>query len=324
MRIEAQATQRPVTAVVVTYQSEPTLDAMFAGARRCFDEGLLDLVVVDNGSRDGTAAKLEAESHWARTHLTGTNNGFGVGCNIGAAGAQSPYLLFLNPDASLEPGELRKLLAFIDANPKVGIVGPATVCGGSGEPPSYQVTGPLATPRSVLLSSIPIVRSRAVAKPREILPGEAPFRTGWVCGAVLLIRRELFTRLGGFDPRFFLYWEETDLCRRVEDAGFEVWVTGNSLARHIAGASSVEDGTRIGGCIGKHFYQSRRHYLIKHHGWLGATLAELGEFAMLALQTAFDRLRGRPATRMLPRLQAALFSQPAIDPRQAASTNPSG
>ena len=130
------------------------------------------------------------------------------------------------------------------------------------------------------------------------------------------MRTDLLKRLGGFDPRFFLYWEETDLCLRIADAGYGVWVTGGAVARHIAGASSVEDGTRIGGCIGKHFYQSRRYYLVKHFGWFAATAAETGEFLMMLLQTGLDVLRGRPATRMRPRLQAPLFSQPASSPQQ--------
>jgi N-acetylglucosaminyl-diphospho-decaprenol L-rhamnosyltransferase len=305
---------RPVTAVVVTYQSAHTVDAMFDAARRCHDAGLLDLVVVDNDSRDGTAALLASRSDWTRTILTGRNNGFGVGCNIGAADVASEFTLFLNPDASIEPAELRTLVEFMRAHPAVGVVGPSTLCGAAGTPPVYQVTGPLPTPGSVLLSSVPILESRMLPAPRAILPGDAAFRTGWVCGAVFLIRTALLRRLGGFDARFFLYWEETDLCRRVADAGFEVWATGAAVAKHIAGASSVDDGTRIAGCIGQHYYQSRRHYLVKHHGRFAATVAEAGEFVLMGLRTGVDLLRGRAPTRMLPRLQARLFSRPPVRP----------
>jgi hypothetical protein len=134
-------------------------------------------------------------------------------------------------------------------------------------------------------------------------------RTGWVCGAILMIRTDLMRRLGGFDPRFFLYWEEVDLCRRAEYAGYENWVLGNALARHVVGASSG-NVPRFGTAVAKHYYQSRYYYMAKHHGWLAATAAELGEFVLLGIESALDALRGRGLERLRPRLQAALLSLP--------------
>jgi GT2 family glycosyltransferase len=146
---------------------------------------------------------------------------------------------------------------------------------------------------------------------RVILPGSEAFATGWVCGAIYMIRTDLARKLGGFDPRFFLYWEEMDLCHRAADMGFETWAYGGAVANHICGASSNDDDTRIAGCIGKYFYQSRRYYMIKHHGWWAATLSELGEFATLCLRTVVDMLRGKGVSRIRPRLQTPLFSMPA-------------
>ena len=296
----------PVTAIIVTYQSARTIGAALAAARRCHDAGLLDLVVVDNASRDATPAILAREAGWARVLLEPGNHGFGRGCNIGLAHVKSPYTLFLNPDAVIEPAALRTMLEFMQQRPDAGIVGPATLCGNR-DHPELQPTGPYPTPWSVMRDAAPFLRRRSSAI--TIVPGAPPMRTGWVCGALLMIRSSLVRQLGGFDPRFFLYWEEIDLCHRAEKAGYENWVLGTALAHHVVGASSG-GGPRVGTAVAKHYYQSRYYYMAKHHGWLAATATEVGEFVLLSLGSALDALRGRGLERLRPRLQAALLSLP--------------
>lgn len=301
-------TMKPVTAVVVTYQSEKTIVAALDAARRCHDAGLLDVVIVDNNSIDATREIVEREASWARHEFTGVNNGFGRGCNIGFATVSTPYTVFINPDAVVEPAALRTMWRFMEEHPRVGIVGPAIVEGESTAVKELQDTGQRPTPWTVLRDVLPFLGSRPISWP--IVPGSAPVRTGWVCGAVLMIRTELMRRLGGFDPRFFLYWEETDVCRRADDIGFETWAVGAALAHHVGGASSSPDDTRVGGCIAKHYFQSRHYYMVKHHGTLPAAVAELGEFVLLMLRAMTDALRGRGLQRLRPRLQTPLFSQP--------------
>ena len=125
-----------------------------------------------------------------------------------------------------------------------------------------------------------------------------------------MIRTELMKRLNGFDPRFFLYWEETDVCQRAEETGFETWALGTALAHHVGGASSLPDDTRIWGCIAKHYFQSRYYYMVKHHGRMAATIAEVGEFVLLGMRSLVDVARGRGLYRLRPRMQAPLLSQP--------------
>lgn len=299
--------KKPITAVMVTHQSERTLPDALSALRRCHDEGLLDLIVVDNGSRDRTWRILEQQADWALDRISGTNVGFGKGCNIGLASVTTPYTLFVNPDAVVEPPALRELLGLLEAHPAAGIVGPAII-EGEGEATSLQATGPRPTPWSVVRREVPVLERYADSWP--IIPGSDPVRTGWVCGAVLMARTDLLKSLNGFDPRFFLYWEETDLCQRAESAGFEIWAVGRAVARHVQGASSPADERKIFGCIGRHFYQSRYYYLTKHHGILAASFAEAAEFGLLLMRTAIDVLRGRGTGRIRPRLEAPLFSLP--------------
>jgi len=297
-----------VTAVVVTYQSAATVDLSMDYLRRCKEAGVMDCVVVDNASTDGTPQRLQAYAAWAELVCSPFNNGFGRGSNIGLARVRTEYTLFLNPDAVMAPAEVAKLVAFMDAHPDAGICGPSTLVGPTQEEATYQIVGRRITPLDVIRTNIPLLGPKDLYN--EVRPGMPEFETGWICGAVLLVRTAHVRSLGGFDPRFFLYWEEVDLCKRIEDSGQGVWMVPDALAWHMGGVSSAQVEGRINGCIPSHFYQSRYYYFVKHHGRCAAVLAELVEWLGLSLQTWADRLRGRGAARIAPRRQTPLFSMP--------------
>jgi N-acetylglucosaminyl-diphospho-decaprenol L-rhamnosyltransferase len=296
------------TAVIVTYQSARTIGRTLAAARRCRDAQLLDTVVVDNRSSDATREILEREAAWARVVLADGNHGFGRGCNLGFAQVATPYTLFLNPDAVIEPPALAAMLHFMERTPGAGIVGPAIVCGDE-QVSALQHTGPCPTPWTMLRDATPFLRRRSALV--AIVPGSPPMRTGWINGAALMIRTALMRELGGFDPRFFLYWEETDLCKRVLDRGFEIWALGAALAHHVVGESSRSAPRRMGRVLARHYFESRYYYMAKHYGCALATLAELAEFALQAIDSLADAARGRSSGRLRPRLQAPLLSMPA-------------
>jgi GT2 family glycosyltransferase len=304
-----QPSSTPVTAVVVTYQSAATIGGALAALKRCQEARLLDTVIVDNDSSDATREIVEREGCWPRALFTGRNNGFGRGCNIGSAQVTTPYTIFINPDAVVEPDAIRTMVQFLERNPKAGIVGPAIVEGADGRGGELQMTGDRPTPASVVRAVLPLPGRPGALRP--IAPGSQPIRTGWVCGAVLMIRTELLRQLGGFDPRFFLYWEEMDLCRRAEAAGFDIWAVGSAVARHVGGASSSDDDACISGCIARHYLQSRYYYMSKHHGLLAASAAEIAELVLLSLRTIVDAARGRGLNRLRTRLQAPLLSMPS-------------
>jgi len=300
---------RPVTAVIVTYQSACTIGRTLAAARRSYDDHLLDTIIVDNDSTDGTRGIIAREADWARVILADKNNGFGRGCNIGFAHVTSPYTILINPDAVVESAAIRTMLQFMEREPRAGIAAPATLCGEDDGDTLLQHTTSCPTPWTIVRNAIPFLRRRSTFVP--IVPGAAPIRTGWVSGAVLMIRTELVRRLDGFDPRFFLYWEETDLCKRVEDAGFQIWALGTAVARHVVGASSRPEKRFLP--IAKHYFQSRYYYMAKHYGWVAATIAEVIEFTLEAMESLVDVVRGRGLQRLRRRLQAPLLSMPQTD-----------
>jgi GT2 family glycosyltransferase len=290
-----------VTVVIVTYNSQDHIRECLAGLRPGHERGLLRCVVVDNTSADATPTILDGERSWITAIAAGGNLGFGRGCNVGLARASTPYVLFLNPDAVLDPGALTTLLQFMEGRPQAGIAGPAIVEAGE----HLQAAGPYTTPRTILSTAL------GRSANRSIRPGDPPRRVGWVCGAALLARTELVRRLGGFDPRFFLYFEETDLCRRAQAAGGEVWAIGQAVARHVSAASTAGTSAKPPGwCIPRHYFQSRYYYLCKHHGRLAAIATEAAELALLAAYGAACRLRGKRDRRFVDRLRAPMFSLP--------------
>lgn len=251
-----------VTAVIVTYQSRQTVCPTLHAACEAHRAGLLDCIVVDNASTDGTADMIEAEHPWVTVIRNNENIGFGRGCNRGVQMVTTPYVLMLNPDAVLNARSLRTLVEFMQSHPEAGIAAPATL----DDEHHPQSAGTLATPSALLQS---LIGNHRCAYPhrRAIIPGQAPFRTPWVCGAVMLIRSELFRQLGGFDERFFLYFEETDLCRRAADAGQEIWAVGQAVATHTGSASAKATGNALyTSCIARHYLRSRLKYLTKHYG----------------------------------------------------------
>jgi len=277
-----------VTVVIVTYQSRGTIDLALRGLAAPHARGLLECVVVDNASSDGTARHIAEAWPWVRLVASGSNLGFGRGCNLGFRSVSTPYVLFLNPDAEIGGDAIATLISFMDAHFDAAIAAPAILDDDGG----LQHSGMLMTPGVLVRSALgqePIYRNS-----RPILPHGPSRETDWVCGAIMLIRSDAFRAVSGFDPRFFLYFEETDLCLRLRQAGYTIWTVGSAVASHSCGASAKAEGDPLAsGCIAEHYYRSRYYYLVKHYGLLRAALAETSSFAMIWTRRRIKRWLGR-------------------------------
>ena len=297
----------PVTAVTVTYNSQRTVGKALGAMRGAHERGLVECVVVDNASADETVAYVEETEPWVTVLRNAENVGFARACNRAFQRARSPYVLLLNPDAALPTADLERMLRFLEEHPRAGIVGPATR-----QPDgALQIAGRLPTPLGIVLRA---ARWRPAGRDRRpIVPGEPPFRTEWLCGAILLVRRQVLDELDGFDPRFFLYFEDDDLCRRALDRGWEIWALGAAVGEHVHAASARETRSLLYlRCIAEHYFESRFHYLVKHHGWLRAALAELSELLLLLAITPLRWLAGRRQTGLLVRLSSPILRRPPV------------
>ena len=292
-----------ITAVVVTYKSARVVGAALTSLRRSHERGLLECIVVDNLSTDETVEIVRREHPWAHLIPTGKNLGYGRGCNVGLAETTTPYVMFMNPDATIEPDHVERLRAFLEARPAVGMVAPA-LTGGS----ELQIAGGLASPRTIMIQAT----GRRLKSRRPIVPGQPAFQADWLCGALFMMRTDVVRRFGGFDPRFFLYFEETDLCRRVLKEGLELWAVGEAVAHHEGGASAVQEREGMfAGCISEHYFRSRYYYLRKHWGLAVATVTELTEVALVAMRWVARRVAGRGASYLTSHLRRPILRLPA-------------
>lgn len=218
----------PVDVVVVTFNSAPTLGPCLQSVMA--DDAVGRVVVVDNGSSDRS---LEiARLHGAEVVEAPTNGGFGSGCNLGVQATSAAFVLLLNPDAAVRPGTVAGLRAALSAHPTTAAVA-SNVIGASGSLEPVRRRFPSVW-RAPLEPGVAARLDERWYARRGSHGGEVD----WLSAACILVRRDAFAAVGGFDERYFLYSEETDLCARWRDAGWPVrFVPG--FATHHEGAAST-------------------------------------------------------------------------------------
>jgi GT2 family glycosyltransferase len=241
-------------AVVVVSYGDPALLERHT-TRVAAALGPARIVVVDNHSTDANRATVRhlcEREGWAGV-FPGTNTGFGSGCNLGAAAALAEgaeVLLFLNPDATIDAESAVRLVAAVEAEPLL-LAGP-TVHGSDGEVASAGLDLDLET------GTMRPWRRRTEHPETETLP--------WVTGACFAVTRELWERVGGFDERYFLYWEDVDLCARVQAAGGRVAVIDGATAVHSGGGTQRAEGSR--GKSPAYYYFNIRNRALFARTWL--------------------------------------------------------
>lgn len=233
--------ERPrVSIIIVSYNTrEMTLECLrsvFAETRDSFE-----LIVLDNASVDGSADAIDT-AFGARVRLIRSerNLGFAGGNNAAANDARGDFLLLLNPDTVVLDGAIDRLLAFAGRKPEAGIWGGRTVDGERRLDPTscWARMTPFSVACMAVGASGTFRRSgfwNAEGMGDWARDSERPVDI--VTGCFLLITRELWQRLGGFDPQFFMYGEEADLCLRARTLGAQPWFTPAAEIVHYGGAS---------------------------------------------------------------------------------------
>lgn len=256
-----------IDAVVVSYNSRETLRDCVASL--CATPGVT-VTVVDNDSADDGAATIADLP--ARVIHSGRNGGFAFGCNLGIAAGSAPYVLLVNPDARLTAGAADALAGVLDRDPAAALAGPQ-ILDDDGELHLSQRRFPrLRSTWAEALLLHRLLPGRTWT--HEVIHSRAAYDTpgapDWVSGACMLVRRSALETIGGLDEAFFLYCEDTDLCRRLRDRGWGVAYEPAARVRHIGGQSAPPQSTRpILVC-------SRVIYARKHAGRLHAALERLG------------------------------------------------
>ncbi len=231
-------------------------------------EPSIEIIVVDNASTDGSPEMVRAEFPQVRLIANPDNRGFTAGNNQGLVESTGRFLLLLNPDTEIVGAALSTMMAYMDAHPEVGALGPRLCYPDGSLQPSRRRFPTLAT--ALVESTVvqewwrdnPLLRRYYMAD----TPDEAIQPVDWVAGACLLVRREVYDQVGGLDEGFFMYSEEMDWCKRIQDAGWKVVYLPTARVIHHEGKSSeqVVPARHI------HFQSSKVRYFRKHHGALQA------------------------------------------------------
>lgn len=207
----------------------------------------IEVIVVDNASTDGSVEMVGSKHSWVKLLAQKTNTGYSRGNNIGIKKSQYPIILLLNSDVFLEENSLEKALPNFK-NPNVDVLGVKLVFGdGRLQPSAGNLPTPLNTIFWILgVSLIPGIRE--LTSPfhpnyQSFFEGSKAIPVGWVSGAFFMARKKVFDGIGMFDEKIFMYFEEVELCKRVERAGFKIWYAPNIAVTHLHGASSKFDPT---------------------------------------------------------------------------------
>ncbi|HEV2676087.1 MAG TPA: glycosyltransferase family 2 protein [Aliidongia sp.] len=267
-----------IDVIIVNWNSGRHLADCLAALARNNGKGLIkSTIVVDNASSDDSLAVETSPDLPLVVDRVDENLGFGRGCNRGAALGDADFLLFLNPDARVRPGALEAGLSALQNRRATGIVGLKLV-DHAGETQESCSTFPTAS--AVLARALALDRLPWLSRFRAFLPKAACIESravDQVMGACWFMPRPLFQALGGFDERFFMYYEDADLALRAMQAGRGSWFEISGEVEHIGGGSS-------GAIPAKrlfYFLQSRFIFAKKHFGY-GQYIVVL--FATLAIE----------------------------------------
>jgi hypothetical protein len=261
-----------VSIVIVSYNTCDVLRECLLSVRRESGGMNVQVIVVDNASTDGSPLMVEQEFQDVLFIRSEVNLGFGGANNLGLQSARGRYVVLLNSDAFLTEKSLELSVAHMDANPRAGL-GAGRLTGRDG---SWQ---PSARMFPTILNDLIVLSGFAAKFPQSRFLGRADrtwanvmeaAEVDWVPGAYSIIRAEALEAVGAFDPRFFLYYEEVDLCKRIKQKGYSVWYWPDISIVHVGGESSRQikslELSQSGAQLSLWRMQSMLLYYRKHHG----------------------------------------------------------
>jgi len=267
-----------VSIVIVNHngkdQTEECLRSFFAHT----PDGPFEVIVVDNDSKDGSVELLKAKFPQVRVLAQKKNYGFGKANNIGAQASHGEYLLFVNNDTMFQQDIIEPLKIFLDTHQSAGIVAPMLLNSDLTYQHSYgkfpSLMNELRTKRDMeMFKNIPKDRS-----PRQV---------DWVSFAAVMIRRSAFEKVKGFDERYFMYFEDADLCFRLQNAGYKSFYCADYSLIHIGGGSRSRGVTNM---IKTEYRRSQLLFYASHRSWF--ELLALRFYLLLRFLYPFLSTRG--------------------------------
>lgn len=271
---------------IVAYNNEDTIGGCLRAVRKACDAFEAEVIVVDNASRDGTAAVVAQFGPGVALSRASRNLGFAAACNRALQRARGEFVLFLNPDTEPTPDSLSSMLDYMAKHPGVGLLGCVLR-----EPRGKHQRSVRDFPTfGSAFHQFTILRLLAVCKQEYLRYRMRDFdyaRTtpvGAVMGAAILARRDVLQQVGGFDERFFMYYEDVDLCKSIWNAGLKVVYFADATILHLGG-HSARQSRRLVLC---ERLRSLMKYFAKHEGAARTRAFKLFFIPLLEMQLLLD------------------------------------
>ena len=255
-----------------------------------------EILLIDNGSQDGIGEKVMEEFPEVRLIETGRNDGFSQANNLGMVNARGHYLLLLNSDTKILEPVFDRLVQYMDSRPEVGCIGPQHVGSDGRHQVSYGKFPDLFTEilRKIVDYRIALNDLNIRGHLRELCSFEQ--EVDWLSGSCLLLRRETLRQAGLLDESFFMYFEDMDLCKRIQARGWKIVFCPMSKILHYSGQSVKEN--MLAGLVA--YRQSQIYFARKHFGRRGDYIVRIAlflKFVAIAAQAFLEfvakKLQGR-------------------------------
>lgn len=254
--------------IIVNWNTRDLLRACLKSIYATLDETSFEVFVTDNASSDGSADMVEAEFPEVQLIRSAKNLGFSAANNLGLRQASGEFVMLLNPDTELRPGSVAHMLSYATDHADVGLIGPKLVM------PNGQLQQSGRRFPTFLREVLGITRLFRVVRPwhdKHLSWGRLDFdetvEVDEVAGACMLIRRSALDAIGLLDERFFMYYEDVDLCYRLKKAGWKVMYMGDTEVVHAWAQGAVKAGVLHSNGL---MYYSQYLYFLKHHGVIQA------------------------------------------------------
>jgi len=290
-----------ISIVIVSYKTRDILRGCLTALWAHPPGFEMEVFVVDNHSADGSTQMVRREFPQVRLIANSENRGFAAANNQAFRLAQGRYVILLNPDAFVKPGAVEAAVAFMERTPRCGISGGRLV-GPNGQPDPSARRFPTWPAKLFTLSGMSGRYPSSPVFNRHDFGGLAldrPRKVDWVPGTFVVLRARMLAEIGFFDERFFIYYEETDLCRRARQNGWDVYFVPDAEVMHIGGACSQTRKDKAYDPAGAQVlsFRMRSEWLYhRKNGGLLSVLANAGvELSWHHLRLWFNRLPGRPA-----------------------------
>lgn len=244
--------QKPdISIVIINYQSERYLENNLASVyEKIFPKAGCEIIIINNDRKENLEP-IKNQFPEIEIADQDKNVGFGAAGNLGAKAAQGRFLFFLNPDCEIISQNILEIINEFDRDEKVGIIG-SRLLGESGKVQKW-ICGKEAGFLDLVRNNLGFPRNR------KIWESGKKIKTDWVAGTAMLIEKIFFEELGGFDEKFFMYFEDMDLCRRARAAGKKVVYFPNFKVKHLEG------GSFAGKKFQKKLYYDSQEYFFKKH-----------------------------------------------------------